>query len=57
MIINLGMAQNFQAVKFSQLTFPAYLQVDYVRVYQKDGQNDRISCDPADHPTKDYIQK
>lgn len=59
-IMNLGMSSGFQTVYFNSdeekdLTFPAIYRVDYVRVYQKDGQKDRISCDPKDHPTADYI--
>lgn len=57
-IMNLGMASGFQPVHFTgdnALTFPALFRVDYVRVYQKDGQEDRLSCDPKDHPTAAYI--
>ncbi|KAJ7099618.1 beta-glucan synthesis-associated protein [Mycena crocata] len=53
-IANLGMSTNFGTVDFEHLTFPAVMRVDYVRVYQpKDAIN--IGCDPADFPTKDYI--
>ncbi|SAM58275.1 related to SKN1-protein involved in sphingolipid biosynthesis [Ustilago bromivora] len=57
-IMNLGMAPTFQRVDFGTggITFPATMSVDYVRVYQLDGQTDRISCDPPDHPTAKYIQ-
>ncbi|SPC63464.1 related to SKN1 - protein involved in sphingolipid biosynthesis [Ustilago sp. UG-2017b] len=57
-IMNLGMAPTFQRVDFGTggVTFPATMSVDYVRVYQLDGQTDRISCDPPDHPTAKYIQ-
>ncbi|CAD6883961.1 unnamed protein product [Tilletia controversa] len=57
-IMNLGMASGFQPTKFTganQMTFPAPFLVDYVRVYQRDGGDDKISCDPPDHPTADYI--
>ena len=36
------------------MIFPAIMQIDYVRVYQRKGQNN-VGCDPADYPTKDYI--
>ena len=36
------------------MVFPAIMQVDYVRVYQRKGQTN-IGCDPADYPTKTYI--
>ncbi|GAC75949.1 hypothetical protein PANT_19d00031 [Moesziomyces antarcticus T-34] len=55
-IINLAMSDGFQAVKWNQVQFPAVMKIDYVRVYQRDGQPDRISCDPPDHPTAKYIQ-
>ena len=36
--------------------FPAYMHVDYVRVYQRDDAPDEyIGCSPPRHPTKDYI--
>ncbi len=56
-IMNLGMSPTFQRVNFGAggVEFPATMAVDYVRVYQLDGQNDRITCDPADHPTAQYI--
>ncbi|CAO1617860.1 unnamed protein product [Sympodiomycopsis kandeliae] len=55
-IMNLGMSDGFQTIRYSSLQFPATLKVDYVRVYQPDGQTDRISCDPPDHPTAQYIE-
>lgn len=62
-IMNLGMSDGFQPVYFDTtapeenmaLTFPAVMLFDYVRVYQIDGGTDRVGCDPADHPTADYI--
>ncbi|CDU23435.1 related to SKN1-protein involved in sphingolipid biosynthesis [Sporisorium scitamineum] len=56
-IMNLGMSPTFQRVNFGAggVEFPATMSVDYVRVYQMDGQADRISCDPPDHPTAQYI--
>lgn len=30
------------------------MRIDYVRIYQ-DNDQIRIGCDPADHPTADYI--
>lgn len=56
LIMNLGMSNGFQTIKFNSLTFPATMKVDYVRVYQPDGQEDRLSCDPPDHPTAQYIK-
>ncbi|CAD6582269.1 MAG: hypothetical protein CYPHOPRED_001879, partial [Cyphobasidiales sp. Tagirdzhanova-0007] len=54
MIINLGMSSKFQALQFNALKFPATMYIDYVRVWQPQGQTD-ISCDPPEYPTQDYI--
>ncbi|EJU00016.1 glycoside hydrolase family 16 protein [Dacryopinax primogenitus] len=55
-LANLGISENFGAIDYDQLVFPVYLLVDYVRVYQRQGQTN-IGCDPADHPTAAYINK
>ncbi|KAK7045601.1 hypothetical protein VNI00_007434 [Paramarasmius palmivorus] len=55
-IMNLGMSRNFGPVDFEHLTFPAYMTVDYVRVYQQEGSIN-IGCDPKDFPTKAYIEQ
>lgn len=56
-VMNLAVSSGFQYVNFGNggITFPAFMAIDYVRVYQKDGQADLISCDPADHPTANFI--
>lgn len=36
------------------MIFPAVMQIDYVRVYQRKGQTN-IGCDPPDYPTAKYI--
>lgn len=56
-VMNLAISPSFQRVDFDAggMTFPAFMAIDYVRVYQKDGQTDRITCDPVDHPTADFI--
>ncbi|CBQ70858.1 related to KRE6-glucan synthase subunit [Sporisorium reilianum SRZ2] len=55
MILNVAISESFQVPDFDLLQFPAHMAIDYVRVYQRDGQPDRVGCDPADHPTFDYI--
>lgn len=57
MVLNFGMAYNFQPQDYSKLTWPNHMYVDYVRVYQREGlkKKDYLSCDPPAHPTKDYI--
>ncbi|ETS60663.1 hypothetical protein PaG_04559 [Moesziomyces aphidis] len=56
MILNVAISESFQVPDFTQLEFPAHMYVDYVRVYQRDGQPDRVGCDPANRPTYDYIE-
>ncbi|TFY74688.1 hypothetical protein EWM64_g9324 [Hericium alpestre] len=53
-IMNLGFSTNFAVIDFDELTFPATLLVDYVRVYQPKGQKN-IGCDPEAFPTAAYI--
>ena len=38
------------------MEFPALMLVDYVRVYQRQGQTN-IGCNPARYPTSDYIAR
>ncbi|CEL61387.1 Beta-glucan synthesis-associated protein KRE6 OS=Saccharomyces cerevisiae (strain ATCC 204508 / S288c) GN=KRE6 PE=1 SV=2 [Rhizoctonia solani AG-1 IB] len=53
-LLNLGLSHSFGSVDFERLVFPAYMLVDYVRVYQPSGKWN-IGCDPKDYPTADYI--
>ncbi|WWC98971.1 hypothetical protein V866_005865 [Kwoniella sp. B9012] len=55
LVINFGMSNNFQAVDFVNLDFPAEYLIDYIRIYQR--PEGRVGCDPDDHPTADYIEK
>ena len=57
MIINLGMAPSFQQQDFKHMQFPAQMLVDYVRVYQREGLRDGVTCSPPNRPTADYIDK
>ncbi|KAN0061985.1 beta-glucan synthesis-associated protein [Thecaphora frezii] len=56
-IMNLGIASGFQPVHFEEggVSFPAYMAFDYVRVYQRPDAI-KVSCDPKDYPTAQYIQ-
>jgi len=54
LIINLGLSQSFDHVDFTDLTFPAHLSIDWIRVYQPKGQQN-VGCDPPDFPTTAYI--
>ncbi|KAJ3568743.1 hypothetical protein NP233_g5518 [Leucocoprinus birnbaumii] len=56
-ILNLGLAPSFQKQDFKHLQFPAKMYIDYVRVYQREGVKNGITCDPPSHPTTDYISR
>ncbi|WWC94475.1 hypothetical protein V866_001321 [Kwoniella sp. B9012] len=56
-IINLHASNNFQFVDWANMIFPNYFRIDWVRVYQRPDGSGTIGCDPADHPTKDYIER
>ncbi|KAJ7639165.1 beta-glucan synthesis-associated [Roridomyces roridus] len=53
-ILNLGISNNWQQINLDSMVFPAEMLVDYVRVYQRDGETN-LGCDPPDYPTMDYI--
>lgn len=55
-IFNLGISQNFGNPAWDSLTWPNTMSVDWVRVYQPDGE-ENVGCDPPDFPTKDYINR
>lgn len=55
-IFNLGISQNFGTPSWDDLSWPSTMSVDWVRVYQPEGQ-ENVGCDPPDYPTKDYINK
>ncbi|PVF94156.1 beta-glucan synthesis-associated protein [Serendipita vermifera] len=54
-LANLGISQGFSgAIDFDLLTLPAYMKVDWIRVYQyEDDMN--VGCDPPNYPTSNYI--
>ncbi|ORY55166.1 family 16 glycoside hydrolase [Leucosporidium creatinivorum] len=52
--LNLAISMKFQEPQWAKLDFPGKLRIDYVRVFQKGTPN--LSCDPADHPTSQYIE-
>jgi len=56
LVLNLGMSHNWQTIDFTTMEFPAIMQVDYVRVYQRSGHTN-IGCNPPDYPTADYINR
>ncbi|KAF9046437.1 glycoside hydrolase family 16 protein [Panaeolus papilionaceus] len=56
-ILNLGQSPDFQKPDFKHLTFPAQYLIDYVRIYQRRGLKNGITCDPPNRPTTDYINR
>ncbi|KAK7054157.1 beta-glucan synthesis-associated protein-domain-containing protein [Favolaschia claudopus] len=53
-VLNLGISRNWQTIEPSTMVFPAEMLIDYVRVYQRDGETN-VGCNPPDYPTEDYI--
>ncbi|TVY82788.1 putative beta-glucan synthesis-associated protein [Lachnellula suecica] len=56
MILNLGFSASWTQIFLEDLVFPTVMHVDYVRIYQKEGQ-ESTTCDPPGYPTTDYIAK
>ncbi|KAJ7164658.1 glycoside hydrolase family 16 protein [Mycena crocata] len=54
-ILNLGMSPSFQAQDFMHMQFPNQMLVDYVRVYQREGVSEGVTCNPSSRPTAKYI--
>jgi hypothetical protein len=48
---------SFQQQDYKHLVFPSMMYVDYVRVYQRSGVHNGLTCDPSNRPTANYINK
>ncbi|KIK08000.1 glycoside hydrolase family 16 protein [Laccaria amethystina LaAM-08-1] len=57
LILNLGLSPSFQKQDFKHLVFPSEMYVDYVRIYQRQGVQNGITCDPPNRPTANYISQ
>lgn len=57
-IANFGMSNSFAAINLTGIasTLPATMRIDYIRIYQDEG-NEIVTCDPPGYPTTDYIKK
>lgn len=55
-ILNLGISQNWVSIDFGALRFPTVLQFDYVRWYQREGE-EMVTCDPPGFETTEYIRR
>ncbi|KAF2470578.1 beta-glucan synthesis-associated protein SKN1 [Lindgomyces ingoldianus] len=58
LIANFGMSNSFAAINLTGIasTLPATMRIDYIRIYQDEG-NEMVTCDPPGYPTTDYIRK
>ncbi|KAI9842860.1 MAG: hypothetical protein M1837_006881 [Sclerophora amabilis] len=54
-VLNLGLSNSWTWIDWANLTFPTTMYVDYVRVYQKEGE-ESITCDPPGYETTEYIK-
>jgi len=54
-VLNLGFSPSWTGINLQELVFPTIMYVDYVRWYQKPGQN-LVTCDPPGYETTDYIR-
>ncbi|KIS70932.1 putative glucan synthase subunit protein [Mycosarcoma maydis] len=54
-LLNLGISSSFTTVDWRHLNWPAKMLVDYVRVWQVEGE-ENIGCDPENAPTAAYIE-
>lgn len=54
MIFNLGMSKDFGEVDIENLQFPAEMDIDYIRVYQRPDKVN-VGCNPPDYPTSQWI--
>lgn len=55
MILNLGISENWVAINWSAVSVPAIMRIDYVRIYQREGEQS-VTCDPPGFETTEYIK-
>ncbi|KAF1345239.1 beta-glucan synthesis-associated [Delphinella strobiligena] len=56
LVMNLGLSHSWVSVDFASLRFPTIMRIDYVRWYQKEGE-ELVTCDPPGYETTEYIKK
>lgn len=56
LVFNLGLLHLWNYIDWARLQFPVHLDMDYVRVYQREG-HELVTCDPKHHPTTQYIKR
>lgn len=56
LVLNLGISNSWTWIDWENLVFPAVMRIDYVRWYQKEGE-EMVTCDPPGFETTDYIKE
>jgi beta-glucanase (GH16 family) len=56
LVLNLGFSPSWTQIQQDLLKFPTVMRVDYVRWYQKKGQENLVTCDPPGYETTEYIK-
>ncbi|KAF9693139.1 hypothetical protein EKO04_008888 [Ascochyta lentis] len=56
LILNLGISNSWTWIDWEHMKFPAVMRVDYVRWYQKKGEEKLVTCDPPGFETTKYIK-
>jgi beta-glucanase (GH16 family) len=56
LVLNLGISDAWTWINWKDLRFPATYRIDYVRWYQKKGE-EMVTCDPPGFETTEYIKK
>ncbi|KAF2004615.1 glycoside hydrolase family 16 protein [Amniculicola lignicola CBS 123094] len=56
LVLNLGFSGSWTFIDYSALVFPTVMRVDYVRWYQKPGE-EMVTCDPPGYETTEYIKE
>ncbi|KAJ8071781.1 hypothetical protein OCU04_002095 [Sclerotinia nivalis] len=56
MVLNLGISGAWSEILIGELRFPTTMYVDYVRIYQREGE-ESVTCDPEGYETTEYIRE
>lgn len=55
LVMNLGISNAWVNIDWTGLKFPTVMRIDYVRWYQKEGE-EMVTCDPPGYETTEYIK-
>lgn len=53
-VMNLGFSTSWVYIDYLDLVFPTTQEIDYIRIYQKEGK-ESLTCDPPGYETTGYI--